>query len=185
MDKEQERERKQGQLDEPFLSLYWSPASGAIMDKIYKSFQLPETLYSSYAEIIGDTILGTYRIADMPRLFQQKLNLSADDSQRLVSRLIEFLSPVVEREDQESKNKQESVRKLVGVFAKPENLSVEKTESTALPLESVVEPLRTMEGDMNRIHGYGAYQEVREKEEENPQQEPTPAKKEEDSRVDN
>lgn len=47
--------------------------------------------------------------------------------------------------------KKESLNKLLGILTKP---SVSTSES---PTEENITPIRTMEGDINRIHGYGAY----------------------------
>lgn len=56
--------------------------------------------------------------------------------------------------------KKESLSKLADTFAQPKE---ERLENPAIQtLTENVEPLRTMEGDMNRVHGYGAYVEMKE-----------------------
>lgn len=116
-----------------------------------------------FVDCVGDTILGFYKISDLPRLFQQKLNVSADESQRMTSKLIEILTPVVKREEEEAKIKKDELRTLAQTFTKSST-----TAETAIPAEQYtpgVEPIRTMEQDMNRVHGYGAYREQQEQEE--------------------
>jgi hypothetical protein len=131
------------------------------MYRIFTSFRLPEDQYKAYAEIVGDTILGFYRITDIPRLLQQKLKVSADDSQRITSKLIDFLSPLVKREEEEAQAKKAELNKLADTFASPEGI----TAKGATPIDTEnVEPIRTMEEDMHRVHGYGAYREAQDKE---------------------
>lgn len=50
--------------------------------------------------------------------------------------------------------KKESINKLIGSLSKPSTSPLETN-----PEESIV-PIRTMEGDISRIHGYGAYYET-------------------------
>ena len=159
MDKELERNQKYQQLSETLQRLYGSAESGAKLYEIFTTSHLKEEHYPIYIEIVGDTILGYYRLSDIPRLLQQRMILSADQSQRITSKLIDFLSPVVRREEEERKAKtsqyQELAQKVAGVKA-PEALDgIEK-----------VEPLRTMETDMHKIHGYGAYVEQQNKAED-------------------
>lgn len=155
MDKNLQRTEKYKNADELIQSLYSAPESGSTMYVIFQKAQLQENNYAQYAEIIGDTILGFNKIADMPRLFQQKLTMSADEAQRLTSSLIEFLAPVVQREEVEEQAKKFEMGALA------ETLSMQAPERLQNPdiqkLTENVEPLRTMQTDINRIHGYGAY----------------------------
>ncbi len=155
MDKDQQRIETYKTLEGPLQELYGSPASGQTMYRIYASLGLSEEKYKSYAEIVGDTILGFNKIADMPRLFQQKLGVSADESQRLTSKLIEFLSLVVKREELEAHAKKKELSKLADTFASPEGITKKQTYDPAAAEN--IEPIRTMEEDMHRVHGYGAY----------------------------
>lgn len=136
--------------------LYSAPESGAMMYVIFKKFNLDESLqYKIYAEIVGDTILGFNKIADMPRMFQQKLAMSSDESQRLTSSLIEFLAPVVQREETEAQTKKTEMTTLAETLSQPDPKRLHNPEIQKLTEN--VEPLRTMQTDINRIHGYGAY----------------------------
>lgn len=159
MDKELERTTKYQELDQASQDLYGSPQSGMRLAEIYKRFSLPEELYKQYAESVGDVILGFNKISDLPRILQQKLNTSADESQRITSSLIELLAPIVKREEAETKAKQDSLKNLAQNFAKPAQASSEAPQAPAPEIQAdAVEPIRTMEGDINRIHSYGAYQ---------------------------
>lgn len=160
MDKELERIEKYKSLEGPLQELYGSPASGEEMYRIYSAFRLSPESYKAYAEIVGDTILGFNKITDIPRLLQQKLGVSADESQRITSKLIDFLSLVVQREEEGTRIKKEELGKLADTFAAPENLN--KTSASDMQKEHI-EQIHTMEGDMQRVHGYGAYTELQEK----------------------
>jgi hypothetical protein len=142
-------------------NLYVSMELTYLLKKLSEQIQTEKQ--GDFIDCVGDTILGFYTISDMPRLFQQKLNLSADDSQRMTSKLIEILSPVVRREEEAAQNKKEELNKLAQTFAKP------AAPAQPAPVEEYqggVEPIRTMEQDMNRVHGYGAYREQQEQQEE-------------------
>ena len=114
--------------------------------------------YKDVSDIVADTILGFYKIADMPKLFQQKLDVSADVSQKMTSQLIEFLSVVVKREQEEATSKKESVATLTQTFATPA-VPIQATPEVPKPPVAHITQMRTMQTDLNRIHGYGAYQQ--------------------------
>lgn len=154
MDKELERMERYQNLSEGLQRLYGSSESGRVLYDIFQSYRLSEELYPFYIEIVGDTILGYYRLAEIPRLLQQKLKLSADEAQRVTSKLIDFLSPVVRKEEEDRKAKTTQYQDLAQKFAGT------KSEDATADIEKV-EPLRTMESDMHRVHGYGAYNEQR------------------------
>lgn len=155
MDKDQERSEKYKSLNETLQNLYGSPEAGTFMYSIFKRFLLEEVMYAVYAQIVGDCILGFYKTTDLPRLFQQKLQLSADEAQRLTSSLTEFLRPVIHRETVEAEAKRQKLTSLATTLQNPSpDRLVNPDIETAT--ENVT-PLRTMEKDMNRIHGYGAY----------------------------
>lgn len=141
--------------------LYVSDTLTNHVDKLYTLFKVTAP-FRTMSEIVGDTILGFYKISDMPRLFQQKLNVSADDSQRMTSQLIEFLSPVVKREEMEANARKEEVSNLAQSFAQPNPDRLKDPEIQAYTEN--VEPIRTMSEDMNRVHGYGAYRAQEENE---------------------
>ncbi len=124
-----------------------------------------------YVEIVGDTILGFHRTTELPRLFQSELDMSADEAQRLTSDLLDFLSPVIEKEaDGDRSITKEDLEKLSQTFAeaKANQVVTEKEEVIESEREDDIQPVRTMNTDMNRVHGYGAYREQNPLPEEEP-----------------
>lgn len=140
--------------DDEIKNLYESPSSGEIMIKIYEKYLTPETNYRLYASLIGDVILGFHKTTDLPRLFQSQLNISADEAQRMTADLLEFLSPVLEREENEKGIKKEEIDKLAQTFK--EATEKRPAEITPEGKPEDIKPLRTMAADMNRAHGYGS-----------------------------
>ncbi len=141
---------------EAIRALYVSNELTQLIDKVHLTFRITHP-FKTLSEIVGDTILGFNKIADMPRLFQQKLGVSADESQRMTSQLIEILAPVVTREEAETSVKKEELSKLKETFAQPEGIAAKQNDGQAQAQTDEVEPIRTMAQDMHRVHGYGAY----------------------------
>jgi hypothetical protein len=152
---EQQRLETYRNAPEDIREIYVSDNFVEHIDRLILLFEITKP-YKEVSEIIGDTILGFYKISDMPRLFQQKLDVSADVSQRMTSQLIEFLAPVVKREEEASKLQAESKATLIQTFATPQ--LQQDAEKVTPQSHTQVAPLRTMEGDITRIHGYGAVQ---------------------------
>lgn len=119
--------------------------------------------------IIGDTILGFYHTKDLPKLLQKEVGVSADVAQRMVSDLAEIFVPVLKREAELANPKLAEIKELhqtfqaaagTGTTGSPE-VPVNPTTVPAEPASvHDVAPMRTMAGDMNRVHGYGAYRQV-------------------------
>jgi hypothetical protein len=147
---------------EDIRTLYASEQLSSLIASLHATYEVAAAI-KQFSDIVGDTILGFYKVSDLPRLFQQKLNLSADESQRITSKLIETLTPAVKREEEEAEKKKAALQTLTQTFTKPAAAPVQE-----VPQEYTggVEPIRTMEQDMSRVHGYGAYREQIEKEEE-------------------
>ncbi len=150
---------------EAIRDLYVSDDLTQLVDRLHISFNISQP-FRALSEIIGDTILGFNKIADMPRLFQQKLGASADESQRMTSRLIEILAPVVTREEADASAKREGLTKLADTFSSPEGIA--KQQGIDPASAENIKPIRTMEEDMNRVHGYGAYRAAEEERAEEP-----------------
>ncbi len=55
--------------------------------------------------------------------------------------------------------KKQELSKLAEQFAKPRAVEMTAEEALEIGTENVI-PLRTMQGDINRIHGYGAYNDA-------------------------
>jgi len=145
--------------------LYSSQEAASLNRLIIEKFKLNTKQANDFMDISGDVILGFYRISDMSRMFQQKLGMSADESQRMTSQLLDFLEPIVRREEQEATLKKEELAHLANTFAQPENIGKSEVRPHETPEVANVEPIRTMEQDMSRIHGYGAYTQAREESE--------------------
>jgi len=89
----------------------------------------------------------------LPRLLQTEAGLSSEDAKRLVSDMIEFLAPVVEREEKEAKEKKEEVK---GLAEKIKAIEPAAPKEVAEKHEAV-KPIRTMQADVDKVHhGYGA-----------------------------
>lgn len=147
-------------LTEDIKILYSSESAASLNGQLIRKYGIGEEQADLFLDITGDVILGFYKIVDLPRMFQQKLRKGADESQRMTSELIEFLGPVVSREEAEARAKKESLDTLAQTFATPALEKIATNE--AQEYTGNVEPLRTMEKDINRIHGYGAYVEAQE-----------------------
>jgi hypothetical protein len=154
---EQQRLETYRSIPEDIRNLYVSDSFVEYIDNLILLFGITKP-YKEVGDIVADTILGFYKIADMPKLFQQKLGVSADVSQRMTSQLIEFLSPVVKREEGASKLQNESKATLIQTFATPSTPVVSADENPESQIAHVT-PIRTMQSDITRIHGYGAYRQ--------------------------
>lgn len=155
----EEKVERYRNANESIKELYTNEVLSEHIDRLILLFEIINP-YKEVSEIIGDTILGFYKIADMPKLFQQKLGVSADISQRMTSQLIEFLSPVVKREQEEATAKKESLATLTQTFAAP-TVPTQAIPEVPKPPVAHITQMRTMQTDLNRIHGYGAYQQNR------------------------
>ena len=149
------REKDYLDLSEPLKELYSSEKTNSLNAKLINQYQIPDDKIDVFLNVTGDVILGYNKTTDLPRLFQSELGMSADDSQRLTSSLIEFLSPVIKREEEGINIKKEEIDKLAKTFATA--IQEQEKEIQTKGSEADVKPLRTMESDANRVHGYGAY----------------------------
>lgn len=113
--------------------------------------------FTKLSDVVGDTILGFYKTTDLPRLFQSELGMSADEAQKMMSELIEFLSPVIKREEETNNIKKEDLDRLAKTFETSNQNRQKEIVPEGKPTD--VQPLRTMAADMNRVHGYGAYRD--------------------------
>ncbi len=166
-------------LSTQLQDLYASPESGALLRQVFTTYQLNNSLYTKYVRCVGDTILGFYKTTDIPELLQKEVGVSADDAQRIFSDLQSFLAPVIEREKNEENPNRPELKELEEVFQKQpaQTTAPDVTEDTIPESEQTPTPnttaptqqdstqiqkkppvgIHTMETDINRIHGYGAY----------------------------
>lgn len=153
----QERKNKALSLSEDFWNLYNSSIFGKKLIELHSKYNFSN--FDLFTDLVGDTILGFYKTSELPTLLQKEVGVSADDAQKIISELSEFLEPVYEREKNEVPFKEQELAELQQSLESSSTMeSVLNTEDTQPELSPTeVQPMRTMEADMNRIHGYGAY----------------------------
>ena len=140
----------------PILQMtYGSDEATKMNSIIIHKHELDEDQAKEYMHVVGDTILGFHKTADIPRLLQERVGVGADQSHRIMSDLIEYLSPVIEREQKTTNIKKEDIDKLAETFEAANQGRPKEVRPEGSPGD--VQPLRTMRGDMNRVHGYGAF----------------------------
>jgi len=135
--------------EEAIRELYASEDVSNAIFELQKKVNLGEKS-KLVSTIVGDVILGFYKISDLPRLLSAETGMTKEDAQKLVSNIIDFLSPIVEREAAEARAKKDEVTSLADKIA-----AIQATPETTAEHEPV-KPIRTMTADMNRVHGYGA-----------------------------
>lgn len=166
---QEQRNKKIESLSETFKDLYSNPDAGEFYSTIFSKNLLEQRQYTQYINVIGDTILGFYAFINMAELLQKEVGVSADDAQRIVADLTEFLAPVIAHEKEEMSELQKLQETFSPVLLdKKATDAAEPTQQGTAPNETTsqstskeehipVQAMRTMEGDMSRIHGYGAY----------------------------
>ncbi|MFT7507137.1 MAG: hypothetical protein ACI92I_000276 [Acidimicrobiales bacterium] len=126
---EENRIAKYREADEVTRTLYISDVVSATLEKKFPDYDKKETY-----QIIGDTILGFYKTKDLPILLQTQLDITPQQSLQITSELIEFLSPVVAREQAEVET--------------PQNAAPQQQPfQAAMPAEARAEVFRAMAGD--------------------------------------
>ena len=165
------KERLQAYKNQPenIRDVYGSEKMNQVFDEIIAEYQTD----TEFKSIVGDAILGFYQTADVPAHLQEQLSISADDAQRIYTQLVPFLEPVIEQEKNKANPKRVELKELESYITKPPSSDtsskvVERNKETeAIPMTSEpaqpspvptpVQGMRTMEADMSRVHGYGAY----------------------------
>lgn len=132
--------------------LYESPLSYALHAEMREKYNIPPEKGGAYLDATGDVVLGFEKIASMPGKFQTKVGLSKEDAQKLTADLIDAWGPVVKREEEEANAKKASMANLANQI---EAIKPATPEETVEQHEGVA-PLRTMELDTKKAHGYGA-----------------------------
>lgn len=161
--------------------LYASEELTEKLDILHTSFKIPVT-FREFSTVVGDAILGFYKISDIPKVLQEKFGITQETSKSIVLQLSTLLEPILHPNDTVALTQKTDLQRLAEQFAEKSRLAqttnqngtpVQETPNTAIPVAAVdteqepienVQPLRTMQGDINRIHGYGAYNEMLEKE---------------------
>jgi len=121
-------------------NLYSSESSSSFHSRIISRYNIAEE--SAYIDVLGDTILGIHPVSDLYTLLTTVVKLGDEMSRDIINDVTDFLSPIKNR----------------GV-PNPNTTAVEVPSSAAVDTETIP-PLRTMEVDVDRVHGYGAYREL-------------------------
>jgi len=156
-------------LSEQLKDMYTSDNTTRMIKAFSEEFKIEKR--PEFTETIGDIILGFYKIAELPRLLQFNVGLSAEVSKRLASEMIEFLSPLIEHEAAEARTKKDSIASLADKIAAIKPIGAPATtpvDTATTPAGTVppsefepVKPMRTMQTDIDDkkpVHGYGALQ---------------------------
>lgn len=163
----EQRKEKLQSVDDKIKEMYGSMQLAEIIKA--NSVYTQQDTHPLFVDLVGDIILGFHTTSELPTLLQKELGVSADDAQKITKDLSEFLAPIIAKETSEKNIKKEELHELEQSLSAQRKKDVSVTPSTSekistptsappTPTEiSQVQPMRTMEGDINRIHGYGAY----------------------------
>lgn len=139
---------------------------------------------SRLIETVGDTMLGLYTPTDLQHNLQANVGVDAQTALEIASELSRLMSPLSNRTNTATPPITAQRTATPVDHEVPTSIVEAKTPSPATPTEpvvvpeqtpvahavaektkpedaeAVVRPLRTMEADMDRIHGYGAYRKM-------------------------
>jgi len=145
-------------------ALYSSSVAATLNRQLIEKYAIQTTSVDDFLETTGDVILGFHTTSELPALLQKKVGVSADDAMRIMGELKEFLAPVIAREKGEVHPNRAELQELQKAMTPPPTATTPTTqqedadgENTPVLTPTPVQAMRTMEGDMSRIHGYGAY----------------------------
>lgn len=127
----------------------------ALNKEMREKYQIPEEKRRLFLGVTGDVILGFNKIADLPRLLQEQVGLSREAALNLTKDLTDAWGPIVEREAKEAEAKKSSVGELANKIAAIEPTKPTPEDAEA-PEPTPVTPIRTMNLDAAKVHGYGA-----------------------------
>lgn len=74
--KEQRLERYK-QANEHVQNAYGSEETGALLRDIFSASRLDERLYYEYSQVVGDVILGFYKVSDIQQLLIERVGIDA------------------------------------------------------------------------------------------------------------
>lgn len=138
---QQERQNKLKETSKENRYLYGSLELAKHIKKVREKYSIPES--PIFVHLIGDTILGFHILEELPHLLSEQMNIDESRASSIASEFVEILSSTFTNSTQ---NK--------GVENSLSSARIENAE------DPTVQPLRTMEGDMDKIHGYGAYRKM-------------------------
>lgn len=136
-EKKGQRLQLYSQLPKGLQKLYSSEESSTFHGRIISRYSIERD--ADYIDVVGDTILGIHSVPSLTERLVAEVGVSNEVARKITADLIEFLKPLSEQ---------------------PER-SGDQTQSKQEPeSKSVIDPMRTMQEDVDRIHGYGAYREL-------------------------
>jgi len=100
-------------LPEKLHALYGSFDFDDAMEATITQYRLTSKLLKM---LFGDTILGFYHTKDLPKLLETEVGVSAENAEKIVAELAEFLSPVLAREAATTNPKQAGLQELTDSF---------------------------------------------------------------------
>ena len=80
--------------NETVQHLYGDPTSGMKMSRVYNTYFQTDEYYKSYADSVGDVILGFFSVGQLPELLVHRLHISDTIAQSIATDLTRFLSPI-------------------------------------------------------------------------------------------
>ena len=174
----EQRDERFEKANETIKYLYASEESGRVLSDLFNATDLSRVLYRDYAILVGDIILGFYQRSDLPKLLTEKLRILPSQAASLSAALEQHLSPSVYEPF--------TLTPPVASSFQEKNVSTEATDrqgpASKAPASQegveqslqAIERLRTMQGDAERIHGYGAYRRRNEPQSNQPQSKTQP-----------
>jgi hypothetical protein len=158
-----------GQLPESMQRVYSSEETIRFQVTMLDRFRIGQEKRDAYLDLVGDTILGISEAETLEAKIQTDIGLEATEARQLAGEITRYIKPALEyHQDPEAYLMKEQVATETPatlLSTAPNVAPVEPmTAGEANVVESVseptVQPLRTMETDVKRIHGYGAYREL-------------------------
>jgi hypothetical protein len=136
---------------EQVQDLYSSPELGSTLSQVAETVGIADpSTYSSFALLIGDFILGFYPTSELDTKLQTELGITPPISRQIIAGLQAIVLAI------------NSLSGKTTPAAQAPEMPLENANTSEMPVSEAantprLEPLRTMQSDANRIHGYGAY----------------------------
>ena len=90
----EQRDERYNSLPSHIQFLYTNHTSGRTMWEVFEHQEISKSLYTDYAILVGDIILGFYPKSDLQKLLVSNIGVTEVVAQNIVSGLSEFLSPI-------------------------------------------------------------------------------------------
>ncbi len=163
----EQRLQRYSESNEATQEAYSSPLSGELLMRAARTINLPDEQYQTFALLVGDFILGFYPLSLLETQLQTQLQLSSYQTSQLKAMLSVLFG------------KLQNATSISETITKSNKDDVVSTEVSSIQqpssqLSERLSALRTMQGDAERIHGYGAYRRRNEPTTNKPQSETKP-----------